>query len=136
MTEKKTKKVLRIRKGEYMLEMQPHGMLTTHNNQKALDITNWTMPMVGRAISALKGAGYKFVGVETVEIMEEPAESLVNIDVAIEDLIDQNDSPEMRKKAAKLKKYFEKTVKETAESGKKIGDALQDVQKRMEEKAD
>lgn len=61
------KKVLRIRKGEYLLSLQRTGLLTTFDRDKGLDISDWTIAQLGHIVTCLKEVGYNKVVVERIE---------------------------------------------------------------------
>lgn len=63
-----TKKVLRIKKGEYLLAVTGEGVKTTFDVKKAMDITSWSLEELGYIVSNLKRVGYRKTEVETVKI--------------------------------------------------------------------
>jgi len=63
-----TKKILQIRKGEYLLELRSDGIATTYNKEIALDISNWDLENLGLVVRGLKSVGYKKSQVLTVEV--------------------------------------------------------------------
>lgn len=65
-----TKKILRIRKGEYLQAMYPNGVKTTKDKEKAMDITNWTLEQLGYVAQSLKRAGYTKPTVETINLLQ------------------------------------------------------------------
>jgi hypothetical protein len=65
-----TKKILRIRRGEYLLAVTGEGIMTTFDTKKAMDITNWTLEQLGYIVSNLNRAGYKKAEVETVKVKQ------------------------------------------------------------------
>lgn len=64
--EPKIIKVLRIRKGEYLLELTERGVVTTFNRDAALDISGWSMGQLALIVKSLGKAGYKKVAVERI----------------------------------------------------------------------
>lgn len=63
-----TKKILRIKKGEYLLALTGEGIMTTLDTKKAMDISEWSLEQLGYIISNLKRVGYKKAEIETVKI--------------------------------------------------------------------
>lgn len=61
------KKILRIRKGEYLLAMEVNGIATTYNKDSAMDISNWSLEQLGMILSNLKRVGYKKATIEVIE---------------------------------------------------------------------
>lgn len=61
------KKIIRIRKGEYLMAMEVNGVVTTYNKDKAMDISNWTLEQLGMILSNLKRVGYKKATIEVIE---------------------------------------------------------------------
>lgn len=65
--EENIKKIMRIRKGEYLLELTNEGMHTTFDKDEALDISNWSISQVGLIAKSLREVGYKKVAIERIE---------------------------------------------------------------------
>ena len=53
------KKVLQIRKGQYLLGADDGAFLTTYNLDEAINISNWDLESLGWVISRLRKAGCK-----------------------------------------------------------------------------
>lgn len=67
----KVKKVLKIRKGEYLLEIRNSAVATTYLVDSAMDISDWSMKQLGYIIENLKKVGYTKASIETIEKVEE-----------------------------------------------------------------
>lgn len=133
-TPKAHKKILRIRKDEYMLAMEPSGVVTTFDKSKAMDISGWTTTELGYVISNLKRVGLKSAKIETVEQVEEDKTAV--LEEKVSDFLSKETeglSPELRKKQKDLKKLMEESAKLTKKSGLEIGEALKDVYKKAKE---
>lgn len=52
------KKVLKIKKGEYLLEIRNNAVATTYSLEHAMDIREWSLDQLGYIISNLKNVGY------------------------------------------------------------------------------
>lgn len=57
-SEKNIKKILQIKKGEYLLEIRNNAIATTYSQIDALDITNWSLEQLGFIVGNLKKVGY------------------------------------------------------------------------------
>jgi hypothetical protein len=70
------KKILQIRKGEYLLEIRGNAVATTYNQDIALDISGWKLDQVGYIVSNLKKVGYTKAEILTIEeeVVEENTE--------------------------------------------------------------
>lgn len=62
----KNKKVLQIKKGEYLLEIRNNAVATTYNLDYALDISDWKLEQLGFIVGNLKKVGYKNCTVVTI----------------------------------------------------------------------
>ena len=60
------KKVLKIKKGEYLLEIRNNAVATTYNLDQAMDISSWKLEQLGFIVGNLKKVGYKHCAVLTV----------------------------------------------------------------------
>ena len=101
----KAKKILQIKKGEYLLEVMVNngtinGVKTTHNQDVALNISNMSLEQVGFLVENFRKVGYKKAKILTIEPQVQEA----------------------------LKEVSENTF----ETANKIGKALKDVKKRVE----
>lgn len=63
----KVKKILKIRKGEYLLEIRNSAIATTYLEDSAMDISDWSMKQLGYIIENLKKVGYTKASVEIIE---------------------------------------------------------------------
>lgn len=52
------KKVLQIKKNEYLLEIRNNAVATTYNIEHAEDLSNWRIEQLSFIISNLKKVGY------------------------------------------------------------------------------
>lgn len=98
------KKILRIRQGEYLLAVEPKGVVTTHDKDRAMDISMWSLDQLGHMVKNLSRVGYKKAQVETVEL--EANDPTLKADVKIRELLereDEYDSKELQEKSRKLK---------------------------------
>jgi len=66
---KTVKKILQIKKGEYLLEIRNNSVATTYNKDVAMDISGWRLEQLGFIIGNLKKVGY--TKCEVIEIKEE-----------------------------------------------------------------
>jgi hypothetical protein len=67
------KKILQVKKGEYLLEIRGNAIATTYNQDLAMDIKSWSLEQVGYIVGNLKKVGYnksKIVTIEEVEPVE------------------------------------------------------------------
>lgn len=62
------KKILQIKKGEYLLEVRGGAVATTYNKDVALDISHWKWEQVEFIVSNLVKVGYEKCKV--VEVVE------------------------------------------------------------------
>lgn len=60
------KKILQIKKGEYLLEIRNSAVATTYNQDSALDISDWSLEQLGFITGNLRNVGYKKVKVLTI----------------------------------------------------------------------
>jgi hypothetical protein len=60
------KKVLQIKKGEYLLEIRNNAVATTYSLDSALDISSWKLEQLGFIVGNLKNVGYKNCTVLTI----------------------------------------------------------------------
>lgn len=60
------KKVIQIKKGEYLLEIRNNAVATTYNLDHALDVTNWSLKQLGYIVGNLEKVGYSKVKVSSV----------------------------------------------------------------------
>ena len=111
-----TKKILRIRRGEYLLAISPEGVATTYDKDKAMDITNWSLEQLAYIISNLKRVGYKKTVVETVEIIKRE-DFLARVDEKIQTLLNKEGyerlekDPALKESKKNLRNMVEKTAK-------------------------
>lgn len=68
------KKILQIKKGEYLLEIRNNAVATTYNKDVAMDITDWSLEQLGFIIGNLKKVGYTKCCI--LEIKEEKGEDV------------------------------------------------------------
>ena len=61
------KKVLQVKKGQYLLTVKDRAFLTTYHMDEALNISFWDLEMLGFVASTLRGLGYKNVKVITYD---------------------------------------------------------------------
>lgn len=88
--EKDLKKILKIRKGEYLLEIRNNAVATTYLADSALDISNWSLEQLGYIIGNLKKVGYTKASVVTVEKGEEVKPSVTeNVERNVEEDVEQ-----------------------------------------------
>jgi hypothetical protein len=71
-----SKKVLEIKKGEYLLEIlnNGHSVNTTYNIDHAMDVSSMELEHVGFLVENFKRVGYTKVKIVTVEPKEEVKE--------------------------------------------------------------
>lgn len=113
------KKILQIKKGEYLLEVMNGSIKTTYNKDIALDISNWSLEQLGYIVSNLKKVGYTKAKVLTI------SESL-------EDSLGELDN-----KMANLESdvnIYVKGIEEAKKSMEEIAESLKSVSKRLEDK--
>ncbi|UNY48835.1 hypothetical protein P9294_gp120 [Bacillus phage FADO] len=60
------KKIIRIKNGEFILDITKDGVLTTYKRDSAMDISGWAFDKLAFIISNLKKVGYKDVKIITV----------------------------------------------------------------------
>jgi hypothetical protein len=71
----KMKKILQIKKGEYLLNILNQGAInTTYNKDVAMDIKDWSLEQLGYIVSNLKKVGYIHAEVLTIEDEDEDEE--------------------------------------------------------------
>lgn len=75
--ENKTKKILRISQGEWLLYANKDSVATTKNKDMAMDITDWNFNQLSYFISNLRKVGYIGAKVEQVEVVGEVIEDAV-----------------------------------------------------------
>ena len=63
----KVKKILKIRKGEWLLEIRNNAVATTYLVDSAMDISNWSIEQLGNIIDNLKKVGYTKASIETIK---------------------------------------------------------------------
>lgn len=61
------KKILQIKKGEYLLEVVNGGISTTYKKEDAFDISNWSMEQLANITVGLQGAGYTKYKILTIQ---------------------------------------------------------------------
>ncbi len=78
MKEKENKstkrKILKIKNGEYLLEVKNNAAMTTYNKDVALDISDWDFNQIAFVISNLHKVGYVEAKVEEIEEAEKIGE--------------------------------------------------------------
>jgi hypothetical protein len=74
------RKILRIAQGEYLLDANKDGVVTTYNKESAMDISDWKFDQLAYFISNLHKVGYIKAKVEEIEIPEEVEENPVKED--------------------------------------------------------
>lgn len=52
------KKILQIKKGEYLLDIKDNSIVTTYNKDVALDISDWGLEQLSYIVSNLQKVGY------------------------------------------------------------------------------
>jgi hypothetical protein len=68
---KKTKAILQIKNGEYLLDVLHSGAInTTYKRDSAMDISGWSFEQVSHIISNLHKVGYTTAQVINVEVKE------------------------------------------------------------------
>ncbi|AYP68209.1 hypothetical protein PQE75_gp077 [Bacillus phage vB_BcoS-136] len=67
MSDELNKKILEIRKGEYLLEIRNNAVVTTYNQDIAMDISDWKWEQVEYIVSNLVKVGYSKCKVITIE---------------------------------------------------------------------
>lgn len=73
MEKESKKKVLQIRKGEYLLDiLLEGGIRTTYNESDAMDISGWDFNQFAYIVNNLKKVGCKHVVAKWIKITEEP----------------------------------------------------------------
>jgi hypothetical protein len=102
MSTDKSKKILEIKKGEYLLELMTNkgvinSVKTTYNIDIALDISSMSLEQVGFLVENFKKVGYTKTKILTIEPVAEVAEEI---------------------------------AKNTFETANKIGKALKDVKEK------
>lgn len=60
------KKILKIKNGEYLLEVRGNAVATTYNKDYAMDISNWSLEQLGYIVGNLKKVGYTSAEVMTI----------------------------------------------------------------------
>lgn len=60
------RKVLQIKKGEYLLEVRNNSIATTYNLDSALDVGAWKLEKLGFIVGNLKKVGYTKCAVVTI----------------------------------------------------------------------
>lgn len=73
------KKVLQIKKGEYLLEIRNNSVATTYKTEHALDISKWSLKQLGFIVENLRKVGYE--GCNIVEIDEETNEKFTKFEL-------------------------------------------------------
>jgi hypothetical protein len=63
----KPRKVLQIKKGEYILKIIDRGIETTYNIEDALDIRHWSIEQLGNMVGNLHKVGYTKAKIVTIE---------------------------------------------------------------------
>lgn len=66
MEEKKVKKIIQVKNGEYLLDVNENSVVTTYKRNSAMDVTDWSLETLGYILSSLKSVGYD--GVKIMEI--------------------------------------------------------------------
>jgi hypothetical protein len=69
------KRILRIAKGEYLLDVSKEGVVTTHNKDSAMDISGWSFDTFTYFVTNLQKVGYIKAKAEWVDIPEEKEET-------------------------------------------------------------
>lgn len=69
--EQKNKKIIQIKKGEFLLDVSRDGVFTTYKRNSAMDISNWTLERLGYILGNLHKVGYDKATVITVEAIAE-----------------------------------------------------------------
>lgn len=80
MEKKVVKKVLKIKNGEYLLEIRNNAVATTYNLDHALDISNWSLEQLGYIVGNLKKVGYSKASIVHVHEEVKPEEKEINTD--------------------------------------------------------
>lgn len=62
------RKILKIAKGEYLLDIKHGGLLTTYNIKVAMDITNWNFNQFTYIVSNLRKLGYPNVEAQWIDL--------------------------------------------------------------------
>lgn len=73
------KKIIQVKKGEYLLEIRENSVATTYNMDVAMDISNWSLGQLGYIIGNLKRVGYtkcKVLEIEKISEVTEMAEEV------------------------------------------------------------
>jgi hypothetical protein len=108
------KKILRIRKGEYLMAIASNGVVTTHNKDKAMDISPWSLEQLGHILGSLKRLGYSKA---TVEVLEKTVKEdiLDKADASIRKLLNKEgyDSVAIDEATRKAKELLGHTVGRT-----------------------
>lgn len=105
------KKVLRIRKGEYLMAMEINGVVTTFNKDKAMDISNWSLEQLGLILKSLKRVGYKKATIEVIK-KDDKEDVLERTDNSIRKLLDSDNYKKlaMNESAQQAKEQLSRTV--------------------------
>lgn len=65
------KKILQIKKGEFLLDVTKDGILTTYKRDSAMDISVWSIDQLAHVTSNLHKVGYKSAKVIVIKGEEE-----------------------------------------------------------------
>lgn len=74
------KKIIKIKKGEYLLAIANNSVATTYKIDSALDISKWSLETLGFIVGNLKKVGYNRCEVLTIEDENDDKDPAVKID--------------------------------------------------------